>query len=165
MRLLRNVIIGLLSIFVVTALVGYFWMKSSRPNYNAELKLPGLSEQVEVMFDDHAVPHIYAQNERDLFMALGYIHAQDRLFQMEMIRRLADGRLSEVFGDKTLSTDKLFRTMGFREHARRSVEMLMRDSTKPHVQAALAYLRGVNHYVATGKKPVEFSSRKSPSRS
>jgi penicillin G amidase len=157
MRLLRNVIIGLFSLFVVTALVGYFWMKSSRPDYNADLKLPGLSQQVEVMFDDHAVPHIYAQNERDLFMALGYIHAQDRLFQMEMIRRLADGRLSEVFGDKTLSTDKLFRTMGFREHARNSVALIMRDTTKPHVQAALAYLRGVNHYVAFGKKPVEFS--------
>jgi penicillin amidase len=76
---------------------------------------------------------------------------------MEMIRRLADGRLSEVFGDKTLSTDRLFRTMGFREHARSSVAILMSDTTKPYVQAALAYLRGVNLYVAHGKKPVEFS--------
>ncbi len=157
MRLLRNLVIGLLLLVLIATLVGFFWMRSSRPDYNAALRLPGLSQPVEVFFDDHAIPHIYAQNERDLFMALGYVHAQDRLFQMEMIRRLADGRLSEVFGDKTLSTDRLFRTMGFREHARSSVAILMSDTTKPYVQAALAYLRGVNHYVAHGKKPVEFS--------
>ena len=157
MRLLRNLIIGLSLLVLIAGLVGYFWMRSSRPDYNAELRLPGLSKPVEVFFDDHAVPHIYASNERDLFMALGYVHAQDRLFQMEMIRRLADGRLSEIFGEKTLSTDRFFRTMGFRQHARTSVANLMQDSTRPHVQAALAYLRGVNHYVAHGKKPVEFS--------
>jgi hypothetical protein len=157
MRLLRNLVIGLLLLVLIATLVGFFWMRSSRPDYNAALRLPGLSQPVEVFFDDHAIPHIYAQNEQDLFMALGYVHAQDRLFQMEMIRRLADGRLSEVFGDKTLSTDRLFRTMGFREHARSSVAILMSDTTKPYVQAALAYLRGVNLYVAHGKKPVEFS--------
>lgn len=157
MRLLRNLIIGLLLLVLIAGLVGYFWMRSSRPDYNAELRLPGLSRPVEVIFDDHAVPHIYADNEQDLFTALGYVHAQDRLFQMEMIRRLADGRLSEIFGEKTLATDRFFRTMGFRQHARSSVANLMLDSTRPHVQAALAYLRGVNHYVAFGKKPVEFS--------
>jgi penicillin G amidase len=75
MRLLRNLFIGVALIALIATLVGYFWMRSSRPNYNAELKLPGLSQSVEVFFDDHAVPHIYAQNERDLFMALGYVHA------------------------------------------------------------------------------------------
>ena len=75
MRLLRNLLVGLALITLIATLVGYFWMRSSRPDYNAELKLPGLAQPVEVFFDDHAVPHIYAQNERDLFTALGYVHA------------------------------------------------------------------------------------------
>jgi penicillin amidase len=156
MRLLKRLLLGAIILLGITFLVGYFWMRSSRPDYNANLRLPGLSQPVEVLFDEHAIPHIYAQNEQDMYMALGYVHAQDRLFQMEVIRRLADGRLSEIFGEQTLSTDRLFRTMDFRRHAKMSVAHMMQDSTQPYVQAVRAYLKGVNEYVANGKKPVEF---------
>ena len=83
-----------------------------------------LQGPVTVRYDERGVPHIRAENEADLYRALGYVHAQDRLFQMEMMRRLAQGELAEVLGPKLVDTDRLFRTLGIRARAETYVAAL-----------------------------------------
>jgi len=75
---------------------GWIYSKIHQPNYSGELQLKNLSEEVTVYFDAIGVPHINAQNQKDAYLALGYVHAQDRLWQMELTRRIAPGRLSEI---------------------------------------------------------------------
>ena len=93
---------------------GLTWLGKGRlPQINGTLNLPGLSAPVEVIRDRWGVPHIYAANAHDLFFAQGFVHAQDRLWQMELNRRTATGRLSELFGALALDTDRAVRTFGF----------------------------------------------------
>lgn len=157
MKILKRIVISLLLLLIIIGGVVYFYLRSLTPDYNKELQLQGLNSPVEVLYDNYAIPHIYAQNEEDLFYAFGYVHAQDRLFQMEVLRRLADGRLSEVFGEKALQSDKFFRMLSFREQAKLTLASVYRDSSAPFVKAAKAYLRGINEYIRSGKTPVEFT--------
>jgi penicillin amidase len=120
------------------------------------LKLKGLKHPVEVLFDQVGVPHIYGQNEADTYFALGYVHAQDRLFQMEMMRRVSAGRLSEIFGSSMIEVDKFFRMLGIPEHASESAKKFLNDNQAPYQQAALAYLAGINSFIENGATPVEF---------
>lgn len=158
MRLFKQILITLFLLLILAGVSIWLWLRSLNPDYNAEVTLQGLLAPVDVLYDDYAVPHIYAQNETDLFYALGYVHAQDRLFQMEMIRRLADGRLAELFGAKALASDRFFRTLGFRKHAEWTNDSLRRENPDaPHWKAADAYLKGINAYIKKGKTPVEFT--------
>ena len=91
-----KVTVVLLVLIVVGA---WLYSKTYHPKYNGEIELKNLSEKVTVYFDEIGVPHINAENQNDAYIALGYVHAQDRLWQMEMIRRIAAGRLSEIFGE------------------------------------------------------------------
>ena len=84
---------------------------------DGELKLKKLSSSVQVTRDIYGIPHITAQNNLDGFRALGFVVASERLFQMEMMRRMASGELSEIFGEKTLASDKLFRSLGLRAYS------------------------------------------------
>ena len=113
---LKKVGLGIL-IFVLVILIGgfaYVQYLATRgiPDYDGNIALEGLSSEVTVYRDDHAVPHIYAKNERDLYMAVGWCMAQDRLFQMDLIRRATTGRLSEIFGEQTIEVDHLMRKLG-----------------------------------------------------
>ena len=83
-------------------------MLSTKPSYEGELKLKNLDKETTTYFDDFGVPHIYANSEKDAMIALGYIHAQDRLWQMELLKRIAPGRLSEIFGSVMLKNDIFF---------------------------------------------------------
>jgi penicillin G amidase len=96
--------------------------RASLPPVEGELKLSGLREPVEVLWDRWGVPHVYARNTHDLFFAQGYIAASDRLFQLELMLRFGSGRLSELFGDLTLSLDRFIRTVGWNRAARRLIE-------------------------------------------
>ncbi|MBK9511315.1 MAG: penicillin acylase family protein [Cytophagaceae bacterium] len=100
MKWIKRLLWMLLFVIIASVTGIYFFLKSLQPDYNAEVNMPGLKSEVEVLYDDYAIPHIYAQNEEDLWYALGYVHAQDRLFQMEVLRRVGDGRLAEIFGKK-----------------------------------------------------------------
>jgi penicillin G amidase len=157
MKIIKRILIGLLGLILVATLGLYFYLTSTKPVYSGELTLSGLKEPVEVFYDEYGVPHIYAQNETDAYYALGYVHAQDRLFQMEMIRRAASGRLSEVLGKDLLKVDKLFRTLGIHEFARTHAEKFLSADTSAFQKAALAYQHGINEFVRTGKTPIEFS--------
>src|SRR5687767_5958476 len=106
LRKLLYVLGGLVVLLLIVVLGGRWWLGRSQPNPSRGSALAGLSEPVEVWRDSLGVPHVWARNEEDLFRAMGYVHAQDRLFQMEMFRRAADGRLAEILGKDVLDTDR-----------------------------------------------------------
>jgi len=157
MKILKRILLGLITLVLLICIIGYFYLQTTKPTYSGELSLAGLKEPVEVLYDDYGVPHIYAQNEEDAYYALGYVHAQDRLFQMEMIRRAAGGRLSEILGPDLLKTDKLFRTLGINKFAREHAEKYLGADTASFQKAAHAYQKGINQFIKTGKTPLEFS--------
>lgn len=157
MKLLRKTILILLSLIIIVITVIYIYLQSLKPQYSGELKLSGLKQEAEVFFDTYGIPHIYAKNEEDAFFALGYVHAQDRLFQMEMLRRVGSGRLAEILGKELLDIDRFFRTLGIAEHAKESEKLFMNGSSEPYQKLALAYLDGINQYLEKGKTPLEFA--------
>lgn len=124
---------------------------------NGMLSLPGLTAPVEIIRDRWGVPHIYAANDHDVFFAQGFTHAQDRLWQMELNRRLATGRLSEVLGDLALDTDRATRTFGFERLGRADWAILPADDR----QRMEAYCTGINAWLDSpaGKRsrPLEFT--------
>ncbi len=153
----RFLVIVVLPLVIILAIVGFLaWrtITSPWPQIQGELALPGLQDTVTVIRDPRGIPHIYASNPHDLFMAQGFIHAQDRFWQMEFWRRIGEGRLSEIFGESQLDTDRFLRTLGVVPAAERTWEALDEDA-----QAALeAYAQGVNAYIDQNKNdlPLEF---------
>lgn len=118
----------------------YFLLSRSLPDYDKRLTVDGISAPVEIVRDHSDVPHVFGRTDLDSFFGLGYVHAQDRLWQMVTMRRTVQGRLSEVFGPQTLETDKIMRRFGLYAEARDSVSV--QDA---RTQAALkAYAAGVN---------------------
>lgn len=144
----------LLTAALIAAATGYWHARTKLPQRSGTLLLGQLKAPVTVAYDERGVPHIRAEHETDLYRALGYVHAQDRLFQMELARRLARGELAEILGPKLLDTDRLFRTLGLRAHADSYVTRM--DPAKPATQALLAYLDGINQFQATRALPLEF---------
>ncbi|TYS79165.1 penicillin acylase family protein [Rossellomorea aquimaris] len=134
-----------------------YYIDRSLPVTSGTISLNGLSQDVEVIRDKDGVPHILAQNEKDLYMAQGYVQAQDRLFQMDLSRRQASGRLSEVVGEKAIDRDKFFRTFGLR----RAAEVSFTAYPDEAKQLLEWYAVGVNAYMqeATdeGRLPIEFT--------
>ncbi len=154
MRILKKVlkILAVLSIIIV---IGLFVLKKSlQPTYNGTLQLASLQDKVDVFYDNYGIPHIYAQNELDARRVLGYVHAQDRLWQMELMRRLAAGRLSELFGEKLVRVDKLFSGLGIEEAAEKDIARL--DKNAESYKLAMAYLDGINQFIDKGPTPVEY---------
>jgi penicillin G amidase len=119
-------------------------VRTSFPETSGRLMVSGLKGQVEVLRDSYGVPHIYADNPEDLFEAQGYVHAQDRFFEMDFRRHLAAGRLSELFGISQLETDAYIRTLGWRRVAEQELSLLA-PSTRRYLDA---YAAGVNAYLA-----------------
>ncbi|MCX6291161.1 MAG: penicillin acylase family protein [Bacteroidetes bacterium] len=156
MKIVFKIIAGLLLLIVCLVAGVYVYLSFQKPVYTGVLKLKGLKKQTEVFFDDYGIPHIYGQNEEDVYFALGYVHAQDRLFQMEMMRRVSAGRLSEILGSSMIGPDKFFRMLGFNEHARLSEEKFFKNADEPFQKEARSYLAGINSYIEHGKTPLEF---------
>lgn len=146
-----------------------YWARKARPQYRGELSLPELNRSVQVRWDSFSIPHIFATNEADMFAAQGYLHAQERLWQMDLSRRFFSGRLSEIFGDKklpyhdltrhlkessTIEVDYFMRVMGIRNTARLASSMLAEASARD----LEAYCGGVNAYMDSHQRrlPVEF---------
>ncbi|HXF54476.1 MAG TPA: penicillin acylase family protein [Hyphomicrobiaceae bacterium] len=157
--LLRRLVgISAVALILVLGLpvIGYGLVRWTVPSPSGALAIAGLSGGVEVVRDREAVPHIFATTLDDLHIGLGFTHAQDRLWQMELLRRSAAGRLSEIFGERTLDTDIFLRTLDLYGHAERSVAAL-----PDNARAALeAYARGVNAFIA--RKPGAFETRLPP---
>ncbi|MBT6087121.1 MAG: penicillin acylase family protein [Rhodospirillaceae bacterium] len=119
------------------------WLATSLPWYASTIRAGGVVEPVEILRDNNAVPHIFAKTETDAYFALGVVHAQDRFWQMEMMRRFGAGRLAEVLGENVLASDKWMRLLGLYRLAEKMVE-----DVPPEVRAALdAYASGVNFWL------------------
>ncbi len=144
-------------VLVAIALAGaYVYARRSLPEIAGTMKVAGLSAPIDIIRDADAIPHIFAANKPDALFGLGYVHAQDRLWQMEMQRRIGHGRLSEVLGEAALRQDRFLRTVGFGRAARTAWA-----STPDWVrQQITAYLAGVNAFITThhgSALPPEFS--------
>lgn len=153
MKKLASVFGALLFVIVVGILGFIVWQT---PSYKGELQLSGLEKEVEVYFDNYGVPHIYAQTETDAYRALGYIHAKERLFQLEMMRRVGSGTLAEFLGPDLLEIDQFFHTLGIPKHAKESTEAFLAQGDTQWKRAADAYVAGVNEFIEKGQLPVEY---------
>ena len=128
--------------------------KNNLPNLNETIHAPSLKSKVKIIRDEWSVPHIYADNKEDLFFAQGYVHAQERLWQMELTRRVISGRLSEVIGKDALNVDRIARIMGFKALGKADEKEFEKEPLFPYLES---YVRGINHFMATCKyPPVEF---------
>ena len=142
-RWLLRIFTGLAVLGGLAALVSYWFLSRSLPDYDEDFTLPGLSQPVDIVRNNDNVPHVFAKTDADAFFALGFVHAQDRLWQMTLLRRTAQGRLSEVFGTRTVKTDELLRRYDLYTLARDSF-----DAQDADTQAALtAYAAGVNAWI------------------
>jgi penicillin amidase len=137
-------------LFVVVAIYSFY----QKPKYEGEVQLKRIQEKTTVYFDDFGVPHIYANTPKDAMVTLGYVHAQDRLWQMELLRRIVPGKLSEIFGSAALKNDKFFVGLGIEEASQDAIVNL--DKNSPGYQLTMAYLDGINQYIEEGVTPIEF---------
>jgi len=136
----RLIVTGLLVLLVALAGGAWWWARQSLPMLDGELGVAGLEDPVEVVFDGHGVPHLYARNPEDAWFAAGVMHARDRLWQMELYRRVTLGRLSEVMGETTLPIDKRFLSINLRAGAEAEWSRLVPDART----ALERYAAGVN---------------------
>ncbi len=149
-RYLKHILgIALVAIVVTVALIFLTRaaLTDSLPKYVGEEIVEGLRDRVDIYRDSAAVPYIVAQNEYDAAFSLGYVHAQERMFQMDISRRAAQGRLSEIFGSKTVEFDKMFRTLGFGKLAAKEINMID-EETYNYLKA---YSAGVNLFLKENK--------------
>ncbi|MBI2256413.1 MAG: penicillin acylase family protein [Proteobacteria bacterium] len=154
LRWTLRIIGSILCLLIIGLVGGYLFLRSGLPQIDGEITLKGVSAAVSITRDERGVPTISAQSSDDAYFALGFVHAQDRLFQMDAMRRLGAGRLSEILGDTALETDRLMRTLGLYASAEDQV-----NAASPALKAALtAYAAGVNAFIAnhSGAWPPEF---------
>ncbi len=144
---------------MILLIAGYFVLRNisrkALPDYNQNFTIEGLQGEVEVLRDDFAVPTIYATNENDLYRAVGYVMAQDRLWQMDLLRRATTGRLSEIFGEDLVETDLLMRSLRIPEKS----EMVLDSTGQDVINALEAFADGVNQFIEQNSEnlPPEFS--------
>ncbi|WP_047790352.1 penicillin acylase family protein [Tenacibaculum mesophilum] len=154
MKLLKKSLKIVLLLLVLLSVGIWLFTKTLHPTYKGELELNSISDKVTVYYDEVGVPHINAQNQLDAYTALGYVHAQDRLWQMELIRRISAGRLAEVFGKDLVRVDKFFSGLGIEEAAEKTIQEL--DKNSETYKLTEAYLNGVNQFIEEGATPLEF---------
>lgn len=149
-----GIIVSLIIIFVVGGYIFYNSLTESLPVYEGELQALSLKSEVKIYFDSLAIPYIIADNDEDVAFTIGYLHARERMFSMDMIRRAGEGRLSEIFGSETVPFDRMFRTVGLSRTAK-----MIKEKMNPEALKFLeAYSHGVNFYLEEKKNkyPVEF---------
>jgi penicillin amidase len=153
MRTLLRLLAGTIALLALLGAGAYFFLLQSLPRTEGEVRLAGLAAPVEVVRDHYGIPHIHAQSMADASFALGFVHAQDRLWQMEMNRRIAAGRLSEIVGPGGLETDRFLRTLGVRRASEANLKVL--DAETRALLAA--YAAGVNAFIDSEPVlPIEF---------
>jgi len=152
-RIALRLFAGLVVLLLVAATAAWLYLQESLPVIEGELRATGAHAEVEILRDAEGIPHIFAKSDADAWFALGFAHAQDRLWQMEFQRRVGQGRLSEFLGERAFDTDKLMRTLGIARMSERIVARLDRDTAKN----LEAYCAGVNAVLdADPVLPVEF---------
>ena len=155
MKWIRRIAAAVLLLAVALGVGAYIWARSSLPTLDGEIPVAGSHGEIEIVRDSYGVPHIFAGTEGDAYFGLGFVHAQDRLWQMELARRAGAGRLSELFGTRALSHDRYYRTLGLSRVAEDNFARLGDDSRA----LAEAYAAGVNQALVTwrGAWPIEMT--------
>lgn len=143
-RWLLRIFTGLIVLGLLAGVLAYYVLSRSLPDYNEDFTLKGITAPVEIVRNNNDVPHIFGKTEEDVYFALGFAHAQDRLWQMTMLRRTAQGRLSEIFGPRTLKIDELVRRLDIYGLAQASVKVQDKRTTL----ALEAYSAGVNAWIS-----------------
>lgn len=154
--MVRKILLIILAILILGLTIGYLFLLTTKPKYDGVSSLENLKDSVSVYHDEYGIPHIYANNANDAYFSLGYLHAQERLYQMEIIKRVASGRLAEVVGEKALKSDKFFRTLGISKQAKTAAKEFLSSRDLPYQQAAWSYIEGINEFVNNGTTPLEF---------
>lgn len=157
MKWIIKILIVLLALILGVIIFVYFKANASAPEYDGDLEIKNISAEVSVSFDEYGIPHIQAKNKKDLYTAFGFIHAQDRLFQMELLRRAGGGRLAEIIGEPMIKVDKIFHTIGLPDYARESANNFEKLKGQAIYDDAMAYLDGINQFIALNKFPPEYS--------
>ena len=142
-----RIAVKLILILAIAGVVMFFWFRTSLPRLDGSVTVAGLEQPVSIVRDTRGIPHIYSKTENDAWFALGYVHAQDRLFQMEMQRRVVQGRLSEIIGVSGLLSDRMFRSLGLYRRAQESLKHLPAEP----LAMLEAYTAGVNQWLLTRK--------------
>jgi len=143
-RFLAGLLAAILILTILAGAFAYYTVRRSFPQLDGPIQLSGLNERVEIYRDPMGVPHIYAANQHDLFFAQGFVHAQDRFYQMDFWRHIGSGRLSEMFGGDQLERDQYLRTMGWARVARQELDHMDPE----HLTLLQDYADGVNAYLA-----------------
>ncbi len=153
-KLIAGFSLILIVVLIAIIILSHKFITKSHPKLEGEIKLDMLIDSVYIYRDENGIPHIFTKNEHDLYFALGYVTAQDRLWQMDLSRRIASGKLSEIFGVQTIEIDKIFRTLGLANIAQRMQRYLSEKS----IEILKLYSDGVNYFIRThkGKYPIEF---------
>ena len=153
MKILAKALALVLVLVLAAGGLAWLYLQDSLPQLDGEVQVKGLSAPVEIVRDKEGVPHLFAKGDADGWFALGYVHAQDRLWQLEFQRRVANGRLAEIMGEPAFDNDRLMRTLGFARVASRMAER----ADAPTRAAFEAYAAGVNAFLASKPVlPVEF---------
>jgi len=158
MQIFKRIILAVVVLLIVGVMAGFLFLqkikKQAIPDYSANLKLTGLIAEVQVLRDKFGIPHIYAQNEADLYKATGYVMAQERLWQMDLLRHVTTGRLSEIFGESMLKADVVMRALQIPAKSR----MVIKETGPDVLEALSNFAYGVNQYIETHQKnlPPEF---------
>ena len=156
MKTLKRILLGLLVIIVLVIVIGFFLLSNLKnaaiPDYNKNVSVQGIKEEVTILRDTFGIPHVYAQNEWDLYKAVGFTMAQDRLWQMDLLRRVTQGRLSEILGKDQLNTDLLMRALRIQEKS----ETILASADPKIVASLQSFADGVNNYIENYPLPPEF---------
>lgn len=149
-KMLKRIAWALLAAVLGMIILLLWYRSASQPQIDGNIKLNGVTAPVDIVRDAEGVPHIYAKSTGDAYFALGFVHAQDRLWQMELNRRIPAGRMAEILGPNALDADRFLRSLGVRRNAEAILAKL-----SPDTRAALdAYANGVNAYLANRTKPL-----------
>jgi len=156
MKIFKRIVFAIVILLVFIVVAGLFLLsdikKSAIPDYNENIQVEGINSEVKVLRDKFAIPHVYAENESDLYRAVGFVMAQDRLWQMDLLRRVTQGRLSEIFNAGMVQTDLLMRALHIQEKSEKLIKL-----TDPEIAGALeAFASGVNFYIENYPLPPEF---------
>jgi penicillin amidase len=143
-RTLFRLVTYLAIISLIVGVIGFFLVRRSFPQIDGEVRIPSLDAAVEIIRDTNGIPHIYASTTHDLFMAQGYVHAQDRFWQMDFWRHIGQGRLAELFGSSEVDSDTFLRALGFTRLSEEEFAVLD-DQSKSILES---YAEGVNAYLA-----------------
>jgi penicillin G amidase len=156
-RLIWKTILFIFVINCITFLFIFIKMRDALPDYGEKLLSLDLSEKVEIHTDEYGVPHIFASNKNDLYFALGYAQARERYFQLQILKRVCSGRISEVVGEKGLKVDILFRHIGLKRNSVKWLKENLATSPSDAISYIDQYLKGINYYGSTKPLPVEFT--------